>query len=104
GPPLTVSALSDQSILLSWPAYAREFLLEETVSLAADASWQPVSQGPQLQNNQFTVTITPTARTRFYRLRQLNAGPALRVTVLGSQNILLSWPASAGEFVLEETV
>ena len=61
-----------KNVLLSWPATATNYVLQSTTNLAP-ASWLTVSNVvPVLVNNSFTVTVTNTARARFFRLYNTN--------------------------------
>jgi len=53
-------------IRLAWPANATGFQLQETPTLNAP-QWNAVQVNPEVQNDQYTVTL-PNAGTRFYRL------------------------------------
>jgi formylglycine-generating enzyme required for sulfatase activity len=60
-----------KNVLLSWPASATNCVLQSTTNLAS-ASWLTVSNVvPVLGNNSFTVTVTNTARARFFRLYKI---------------------------------
>jgi formylglycine-generating enzyme required for sulfatase activity len=68
-----------QNAVLSWPATATNYILQSATNLAP-ASWQTVSNAvPALVNNYFTVTITNTARARFFRLYNTNSTPTVPV-------------------------
>jgi formylglycine-generating enzyme required for sulfatase activity len=61
-----------KNVLLSWPATATNYVLQSTTNLAS-ASWLTVSNVvPVLVNNSFTVSVTNTARARFFRLYNTN--------------------------------
>src|ERR1039457_281501 len=61
-----------KNVLLSWPASLTNYVLQSTTNLAP-ASWLTVSNVvPVLANNNFTVTVTNTARARFFRLYNTN--------------------------------
>ena len=60
-----------KNVLLSWPASLTNYVLQSTTNLAP-ASWLTVSNVvPVLDNNSFTVTVTNTARARFFRLYKI---------------------------------
>ena len=61
---LTLGAVSNQSVRLSWPASATGFVLEETGALGEAAIWKPVSETPALQNNQLSVSVGATEKSR----------------------------------------
>jgi formylglycine-generating enzyme required for sulfatase activity len=61
-----------KNFLLSWPATATNYVLQSTTNLAP-ASWLRVSNVvPVVANNSFTITVTNTARARFFRLYNTN--------------------------------
>src|SRR5262245_17590529 len=96
-------SISNQSVRLSWPASASGFVLEETDALGGASLWQPVAQTPSLQDNQLSVTVSATGKSRYFRLRQTQTLPALLIESVGGQSVRLSWLGSATDFVLEET-
>ncbi|MCL4180772.1 MAG: hypothetical protein KJ072_23870, partial [Verrucomicrobia bacterium] len=56
-------------IELSWPATAGGYYLEHTEQLPPAADWQTVSTPPVPAGDRQTVIQSPSAATRFYRLR-----------------------------------
>jgi len=61
-----------KDVLISWPASLTNYVLQSTTNLAS-ASWLTVSNVvPVLGNNSLTVTVTNTARARFFRLYNTN--------------------------------
>ena len=65
---LSASTTSTNSVLLSWPASAASYVLEESESVA-DAGWAEVMREPLLVNEEKQVAVDAGA-TRFYRLRK----------------------------------
>jgi len=65
--PLSI-ALSGGQIVLSWPSWASDLLLEQTSDLSA-SGWSAVTNSPAVTNlqNQVTLPPPPTGNT-FYRL------------------------------------
>ena len=55
------------TLQLSWPANTG-FVLESTDRLSP-ANWSNAGVSPQVVNSQNVVTVTPSATTRFFRLR-----------------------------------
>jgi formylglycine-generating enzyme required for sulfatase activity len=75
-----------KNVLLSWPATATNYVLQSTTNLAP-ANWLTVSNVvPVLVNNSFTVTVTNTARARFFRLYNIIpiASPDMALIPAGS--------------------
>ena len=58
------------NLVISWPATATGFALDETGNLALGASWTPVASIPTVEGNQFKVTLSPGSTTKYYRLRK----------------------------------
>jgi uncharacterized repeat protein (TIGR01451 family) len=73
-PPTAAVALSiattDGKIVISWPAAASDFVLEQTTSLATPLKWAAAAQTPLKIGDQNTVTISPPGRTQFFRLKK----------------------------------
>jgi uncharacterized repeat protein (TIGR01451 family) len=69
GPGLTVSSGAD-TITISWPADATNFVLESADNLRQPISWTVVTTPPtQLAGGQKSVTLGTTNTSRFFRLR-----------------------------------
>src|SRR5262245_16419947 len=75
-------SISNQSVRLSWPASASGFVLEETDALGGASVWQSVAQTPSLQDNQLSVTVSATGKSRYFRLRQTQM-PVLGFQITG---------------------
>ncbi|MBI4662899.1 MAG: delta-60 repeat domain-containing protein, partial [Verrucomicrobia bacterium] len=63
--------LSNGGAILSWPASAADFVLEEASSLMPGTSWTRVTASPILVRDQFVATVTVVGAVKFYRLRKL---------------------------------
>jgi hypothetical protein len=70
GAPTLILTRSGNDVILSWPADAAGFLLEETATVNAPASWTGVAQGIVVSNGQNVVTLQAAAGYRFYRLKK----------------------------------
>jgi streptogramin lyase len=95
--------LSGNQIILSCPSSANNFLLETTAAVAgAGTVWSTVTNAT-ISGNDFIVPRNLTTRAAYYRLKQMGQ-PALvlRIALSGNQ-IVLSCPSSANNFVLETT-
>jgi len=57
------------NVVLRWPGFSTNVVLEATTSLDASAVWSPVLQSPALIEGESFVT-NPAVGTRFYRLRE----------------------------------
>jgi len=67
-PSLSVAAVANQQLRLSWPGTAQGFILKSTGSLAAPVVWQPVSSAPVLTNGQYMVSVPLGTTNQFYVL------------------------------------
>ena len=67
-PSLRIRAVAENEVEITWPATSPEFVLQETADLLP-ASWMPVAQPPQIENDQSKLTLTPVG-SRFYRLKK----------------------------------
>jgi hypothetical protein len=60
----------------SWPVWAETYLLEEAAAVGGGTSnpgenWQPVTQAPIVEQDNFTIRVAPMATgNHFYRLRK----------------------------------
>jgi hypothetical protein len=68
-PQLQINSTASTEVVLSWPASATDFVLEEMRQLSALGSWEPVASEPTLSGQDFTVNLASAAHTRFFRLR-----------------------------------
>jgi hypothetical protein len=93
-------SLSGNQIILSCPGPANNFVLETTAAVAgAGTVWSPVTNAT-ISGNNFLVPHNLATRAAFFRLRQ--SGLALQISLSGNQ-IILSCPGPANNFVLETT-
>ena len=65
-------------VRLSWPQSAAGFTMEESDSLVS-SPWRPTAEAPVPDGNRFVVMVSPTASSRFYRLR---SGPPSALTTI----------------------
>lgn len=68
-PPLLVAPAAP-NVLLSWPAFLPEFVLEANTNLAATNGWQAVPVAPALSAGQHVVTLPATNGLLHFRLRK----------------------------------
>jgi hypothetical protein len=69
-PSLHVSAASQQ-IVLSWPLWASDYLLESSKGLAGSEGWSTVDATPSPAGGMLVATLPSVDAATFYRLRQL---------------------------------
>ena len=60
---------SGQTLRLSWPTFATNYILETTTSLPA-ASWEVVTNTPTVTAPSRCVQLPLTGPSQFFRLRQ----------------------------------
>jgi hypothetical protein len=68
GTPKLAIAAAGKSIVLSWPAAAAGFNLEQTPVLSPVPNWTGVPGGPAVVGDRYTVTNTIASTNMFYRL------------------------------------
>jgi len=69
--PVLSAALTGDNLQLTWPATARDFILEFAPTLASPVNWTPVTQTPVLSGAVYTTTVLATNTSNFFRLRRL---------------------------------
>lgn len=68
--PVLLVAPATPNVMVSWPAFLPEFVLEAATNLAAPNAWQPVSVPPSLSAGRHTVTVPATNGLLHFRLRK----------------------------------
>jgi hypothetical protein len=66
-PLLTIQRIGPE-VLLSWPSWATNFVLQESVNPGSSAGWQNVSSTATITNNQSRVMLPVSGSTKSYRL------------------------------------
>jgi hypothetical protein len=69
-PPSLQAQANSNSLIVTWPLSAANYILETTDNLALTNSWTTVTNVPVVMTFQNTVTIETSEGSRFYRLRQ----------------------------------
>lgn len=70
-PPLVrINVESAGRVIVSWPDTAKNYVLENTTSLAPPVTWTVTAEPIQNVGNQYVVTINPASVARFYRLKK----------------------------------
>jgi hypothetical protein len=64
-----------QQLVLSWPSYATNYLLETSTSFGPGSVWTPVTNSVTAQGDIAVLTNTPSAPAAFFRLRAPVNGP-----------------------------
>ena len=68
GPVLTVELVANE-VVISWPASASQYQLEQTEEIALPISWSLVTNPPSLVGAQLQVLLPVAETNRFFRLR-----------------------------------
>jgi hypothetical protein len=55
---------------LTWPLWAKDYLLEATKNPADPQSWEPVAQQSQESDDENVALIPPESSMSFFRLRK----------------------------------
>ena len=98
-PVLTIERASAAAVVLSWPAPAPGWVLQESSTLAS-GSWLTIIT-PLTEVGGRVQSLQPTGSAKkFYRLAQSAGLPALSVQVTAT-NTLLVWTASSSNWILE---
>ncbi len=103
-PFLTITNLGT-NVVLSWPAYAKGFVLQQTASLKPPVFWADLTNAAGLEGGMCRVTNRVDAAWRCYRLR-FGAGVAQApwLTIVRSNaNVVVSWPVLAAGWSLYRT-
>jgi hypothetical protein len=113
---LVTNSVPFVSVVLSWPTNTANYELQFRYDLSPQdlldvwgfPVWQTVPQTPVIVNGRNFVTNATFSATGFYRLSP-NAGAAatpapvsLSVQLTGANTVVLSWPASASGFGLQQ--
>ena len=62
--------LVENDLIVSWPAAAKGFILEQTDSLTSPAQWTSVTTVPSTPGDRIVVRLSESNRSTFYRLRR----------------------------------
>jgi hypothetical protein len=68
-PAMSVARTTVNTIMISWPATASDFVLKTTTSLGSP-TWSPVTEPTAVTGANVTVTVDTSSGTRFYRLER----------------------------------
>ena len=73
-PTLQVTPIGQQ-IVLSWPSFATNYLLETSSSFGPGSAWTALTNGIVVEGNVFVLTNSPCAPAAFFRLRAAANSP-----------------------------
>jgi formylglycine-generating enzyme required for sulfatase activity len=94
---------SGNTVILSWPNAANNYVLQSSLSLSAQG-WAVVTNAASVSNGTNYVTFTNNSKTRFFRLYSSATGFYLNIVRAGTNTMTLSWPAAATNYVLQTSV
>jgi hypothetical protein len=102
-PVLTISTGPTNSMVVSWATSAVGWALLECPTLSSN-TWTTVTTAPVGTGlDTMQVTLSRAGSVRFFRLAQASPAPRLSVARSASRTVLISWPAPAAGWVLEES-
>ncbi|MFM8357226.1 MAG: Ig-like domain-containing protein, partial [Verrucomicrobiota bacterium] len=97
-PALRVEPGTGDAVVVSWPAAATGYRLEEAASLEGSPAWQPSSSVPVAAGDHWTVTLSPAGTSRYFRLRASAPRPLTTIVETSPAN------GADGVSVTRETV
>jgi hypothetical protein len=68
-PQLDIS-MSRGSLVIAWPLFDSQFILESVSALPASSNWSPITVPPTVVNGKLVVATDLSSERRFFRLRQ----------------------------------
>jgi hypothetical protein len=68
--PKLVGGSANNQLTIGWPQGADGYILEQSGTLGIQSSWTAVTNMPEINEGQQTVTITPASDIQFYRLKK----------------------------------
>jgi hypothetical protein len=99
GAPTLSVQVTATNTLVAWPAPASGWVLERYPA-SGSGLWSVVSVPPTLVGGQLQVSLPPSAGNDFY---QLVLAPVLTVARTLTNTVIISWPASAAGWTLEQS-
>ena len=67
-PSLTIRRTGSNTVTVSWPATASNFVLQQNTDSVSSINWSNITSGIQNDGTTKTLLINPPTGTRFYRL------------------------------------
>jgi hypothetical protein len=95
-------ARTGTNVVVSWPAAAAGFALEQTLDVTQPNAWSLVGLPVVEVNGRSTVTMPASASGSYFRLNDHPAPPQMKVTIVGT-NAVISWTAPSTGFYLENS-
>ncbi len=69
-PILYIGRLAGQEVLIGWPTWATNFVLEATTNLTPTVVWTTVTNAPGVQGGENLITNNAASGKKFYRMRK----------------------------------
>jgi hypothetical protein len=93
---------SGANVILSWPASATGYYLEQNPDAAQIGSWSLV-ETPATETNGLNVVSLPLSDgIMFFRLTQRAVGTFLRIESSGTNTVVISWPETSLQYSLQQ--
>ena len=100
-PPLTIQPTATNTIVISWPANAGDWVLQESATGAA-GTWSNVSTPPVLVDGTMQVILPASESANQFRLVAAPTAPQLVIADGATNSVVISWPAPSAGWVLQE--
>lgn len=100
-PPLTIEVTAT-NVIISWPATAGNWILQQSIS-GASGPWTEVTTPPTLVGGRMQVILPLSAAGYAFRLVSAPTGLILTIARTTTNTMVVSWPGPAPGWVLQET-
>jgi hypothetical protein len=67
-PSLTIRRTGSNTVTVSWPATANNFVLQQNTNSVSSINWSNITSGIQNDGTTKSLVVNPASGTRFYRL------------------------------------
>jgi hypothetical protein len=67
-PSLTIRRTGFNTVTVSWPATASNFVLQQNTNSVSSSNWSNITSGIQNDGTTKSLVVNPASGTRFYRL------------------------------------
>ncbi len=92
-PPSLLITASNNNVIVSWPAFASNFVLEATVELPPTNGWIGTRNQQEIANDQTSVSLPITDVQVFFRLEQPHLIPIFQFAVFYNNLLEFTWTA-----------
>ena len=101
-PPLTIQQTATNTIVISWPATAGNWVLQESATGVA-GTWSNVSILPVLVNGTMQVILPASESSNQFRLVPGPTAPQLWIARGTTNTVIISWTAPAAGWTLQQS-